>query len=126
MYKLLFIHPDQKLIQLYRQLLAQHFLIDSAQDGLAGLRRIRFYRPEVIISDYHLPKLSGLSLLKFVRQQPHLISTPFIFLSNHPDVESALAFGANDWVPQKLASPEMLLDKIYQHLKLNVKLLNRS
>lgn len=126
MYKVLFIHPDQKLIQLYRPLLAQHFLVDSTHDGLAGLRLIRINRPEVIISDYQLPKLSGLSLLKFVRQQPRLISTPFIFFSNHPDVESALACGANDWLRLKFTSPEMLVDKIYQHLKLNIKLLNQS
>lgn len=115
----LFIHPDQKLFQLYQPHLSQHFFLDSAQDGLRGLRKIKTNKPHLVVSDYQLPWLSGLSLLKFVRQNRRLAGMPFIFLTDHPSAHDALSFGANDWIVKKTAHPDMLIEKIYHHLKQN-------
>lgn len=114
---ILFIHPDVKLTRLYEPMLARHFAFDSAHDGLTGLRKIRLIQPRVIISDYQLPFLSGLALLRFVRRSPQLGSTPFIFFSDHHVVPDALSLGANDWINSSFSSPELLINKIYNHLK---------
>ncbi len=116
MHNILFIHPDVKLTRLYQPILTRHFVSDSAHDGLSGLRKIRLSKPGVVISDYHLPFLSGLALLKFVRSHHQLAMTPFIFLSDHPGVNQALGSGASDWLIPRESSPELLLNKIYQHL----------
>jgi|SRR3989344_550455 len=124
MYPLLFIHPDQKLVKIYESHLGRHFAFDSAHDGLSALRKIRLGPPHVIVSDFHLPYLSGLALLKFVRSTPFLAATPFIFLAGKGDIGQGLAFGANDWVNQMDSTPDFLLDKIAGHLKHNIRLLN--
>ena len=124
MYQLLFIHPDPKFVRIYENHFRGHFDFDSAHDGLAALRKIRLTRPAAIISDFHLPYLSGLSLLKFVRATPAMASTPFIFLAAKGDIVSAMEFGANDWIQQAEAHPDLLLAQVGNHLQRNIRLLN--
>jgi DNA-binding response OmpR family regulator len=119
MLKLLFANPDTKLTQIYNQRMQGHFLVDSVHDGLSALRSIKIHRPAIIVSEYHLPLLSGLALLRFVRTNQNMTGMPFIFLSNHDDNTEALSFGANDWLETKSSHPDFLLDRIYHHLKTN-------
>jgi len=119
MLKILFIHNDPKIIRIYEPHLLPHFSVDSAQNGLTALRKLRAAPPSLVLSDYHLPLLSGLSLLKFMRKNQKLALTPFIFLTNHPNVSDGLSFGANDWLNQAATHPDQVIEKIYHHLKLN-------
>lgn len=119
MTNVLFANADPKLIQLYHPYLTRHFFVDSANDGLTALRKLKLTRPNVIISDYQLPRLSGLGLLKFVRSQENLAATPFIFFTNRLNIREALSFAANDWLNLSLTTPDLLIEKIYYHLKLN-------
>lgn len=123
MHQLLFFHPDQKLVKIYERGLGEHFIFDSAHDGLSALRKIRLMKPKIIVSSYHLPRLSGTALLKFVRNHPTLSPVPFIFLSDHGDVSDALGQGASEWVALDTATPNLLIEKALTHLKLNVHLL---
>ncbi|MBX4191540.1 MAG: response regulator [Candidatus Doudnabacteria bacterium] len=119
MIRILFAHPDQKLSSLYSQRMQEHFNVDSVHDGLSALRRIRLQTPSIIISEYYLPLLSGITLLKFVRSNSNYSAVPFIFLTEHNDNTGALSLGANDWLDSHASHPNMLLDRIYHHLKLN-------
>lgn len=113
---ILFIHPDDKIIGLYGKYLTPQFSVDSAQDGLMGLRKIKANRPRVIISEYNLPYLSGLSLLKFVRQHKEMFATPFIFLTNDDMPDQALGMGASAWLNQREHGPEALLRQLINHV----------
>lgn len=111
MIPILFIHSDPVLVKLYQTHFNSHFVFDSAYDGLAAIRKIRLNKPKIVVSDYTLPKLSGLGVLKFLRQHPELYPTPFIFLTNHHDTQSGLNHGANGWLKQSDTAPEDL----FQH-----------
>ena len=73
------------------------------------LRQLEAFRPEVILSDYSLPGLSGEDALKITRQRyPHV---PFVFLSGALGEEAAVELirrGATDYVlkdrPARLAT----------------------
>jgi len=119
MIKILLAHSDPKLIDLYKPFLSRHFEVDSASQGLAALRKIQVTSPSLIVSDYHLPLLSGLTLLKFVRNHSVLGAIPFMFLTNHSNPHQALSFGANDWLAPNTTTPNLLVEKIYHQLKLN-------
>jgi DNA-binding response OmpR family regulator len=117
MLPILFIHADPVLSRMYQTHFSPHFAFDSATDGLTGLRKIRANKPKAIISDYNLPKLSGLAVLKFVRSHPELHATPFIFLTNHHDVQSALGHGASGWFNQLDTLPEEVLEHALKTLR---------
>jgi len=119
MLRVLFVHSDPKLIDLYRSRLSRHFLVDSAANGLLALRRLKLKPPGLIVSSYRLPLLSGLSLLKYVRNESGLVRTPFMFLADDHPVDDALSFGASDWLPLSSTTPDLLISKIYYHVKHN-------
>jgi phosphoserine phosphatase RsbU/P len=117
---ILLIHPDQKLMGIYQRHLKPHFMVDSAHDGLTGLRMIKDRRPRVIVSDVNLPYMSGLALLSFVRNHPEMFATPFLFLTDAPMPEEALGLGASGWLTQSEHGPEQLLPHIFQHYNLKI------
>lgn len=119
MIKILFAHQDPKLSQIYTRPIQNHFAVDLVGDGLTALRKIRIIRPAIVISDYQLPILSGLALLRFMRSNEDYWATPFVFLSDHEDNREALSHGANDWLEIKSTHPDFLLNRIYHHLKTN-------
>jgi CheY-like chemotaxis protein len=113
---ILFIHPDRKLAGIYQNHLSNHFTIDSAHDGLTGLRKIKITRPKMIISDYQLPYMSGLALLQFVRKHPEMFATPFLFLTHSAMPDEALGMGATAWLKQSEYGPEQLLRQVLREL----------
>jgi DNA-binding response OmpR family regulator len=121
MQKLLFIHPEPKLVGVYKRHLSNYFSFDSAFDGLQGLRMIQTFKPQIILSDYHLPNVTGTALLQFVRQDRDLHSTPFIFLSHSKPVSDVLGLGANDWIVISETNPDLVISKCFDHLKLAFK-----
>ena len=118
MIKVLFAHADPKLTDLYQPRLASHFNVDSAQDGLTALRKFKLNRPGLVVTDYHLPLLSGIALLKFARSN-NSAPIPFIFLTSALHTDHALGLGANDWLDLASATPDLLVERIYGQLKLH-------
>lgn len=119
MIKVLIVHPDQKITGIYQPKLAAHFSLDSASDGLTALRKLKLSSPNLIVSDFNLPLLSGTTLLKFIRSDSRFAHLPFLFLTDHTDPQHALSFGANDWLSLNQTTPNLLIERIYYHLKLN-------
>jgi DNA-binding NtrC family response regulator len=102
------LHIDDDIDLLY---IARHFLelggrikvdiVSSAMEGLEYLRRRRF---DVIVSDYEMPEMTGIDLLKNLKTLGD--TTPFIILTGRGDEVSieAIKCGA-DFCIQKGGSP---------------------
>jgi CheY-like chemotaxis protein len=60
------------------------YQVELASDGEEGLRLARETRPDVIVLDMMLPKLSGLDVLRALKQDPATESIPVIALSGLP------------------------------------------
>jgi len=58
-----------------------------SENGQSALRRALADPPDMIIADDDLPELSGLELLKAVRQHPKLKDVPFILISQEMEQE---------------------------------------
>ncbi|HTL39708.1 MAG TPA: response regulator [Methylomirabilota bacterium] len=119
MNKIFFAHQDPKITSLYEDSLVPYFTFDSAHDGLSAIRKIRLFQPDLIVSDYHLPLLSGLTILKYIRSHPTLYPIPFLFLTDHDDANTALNFGANEWIDRRTIAPPDLINRIFYHIKIN-------
>jgi DNA-binding NarL/FixJ family response regulator len=124
MVNLLFIHPDNKVAALYQEKLGKHFVFDSAQDGLTALRKMKIVQPHIMVSEWGLPMLSGLGLLKAVRKSPSFHHIGFFFISDEEYISHALSHGANGWLKYSEASPDALSDIIWKHLRVNRHILN--
>jgi CheY-like chemotaxis protein len=55
----------------------------EASDGMEGLRVARAHRPQLIISDILMPTMDGYGLVRSLRADPALRTTPVIFYTAH-------------------------------------------
>jgi CheY-like chemotaxis protein len=78
-------------------------IIENGKDALVTLSELAEakIKPKLILLDLNLPGLSGLDLVKKIREMPFLRYTPVIFFStsdNPKDVKASLEFGANAYL----------------------------
>ena len=75
--------------------------IREAADGEIALRDIITKPAHLIISDYNMPNLDGLGLLRAVRAHPPTAKTAFIMLTGRADrelVQRAVQYGVNNYL----------------------------
>src|SRR5689334_21533278 len=73
----------------------------TAADGAQGFELIERERPDAILTDVTMPKMSGLELADAVRARPELAHIPIIFLSasaQRMQLEEGLRHGATAYV----------------------------
>lgn len=76
------------------------------KDGTEAMVKLQQFaesktKPKLILLDLNLPGLSGLDLLKFIKDIPYLKSIPVILFStsdNPDDVKKSIEFGANAYL----------------------------
>lgn len=57
------------------------FVVVTARDGQEALEMAQADRPDLIITDYHMPQLSGLELCQRLKQDPATTGIPAIMLT---------------------------------------------
>jgi two-component system, chemotaxis family, chemotaxis protein CheY len=82
--------------------------VSYAGDGEEALKLMMTSPCHMIISDFNMPKLDGLQLLKAIRSYPPTHRTPFIILSGRGDrelVQKAAALGVNNYLVKPITVP---------------------
>ncbi len=80
----------------------------SAKDGLEAWEYIKEYKPDIVITDIRMPRMSGLELIKECRS--HDMKTMFIILSGYDDfayAQTAIRYGARAYVLKPLKIEEL-------------------
>lgn len=94
--------------------------IDFASDGLEALSKLESApQTDLLILDFHLPKLSGEEVLKKLRQDPRFDNMPVIILTGESSAdiqERLLGLGADDFV-EKGAAPEIFLARLKAQMR---------
>jgi DNA-binding response OmpR family regulator len=57
------------------------FKVITAQDGAEALELAQQQKPDLLITDYHMPQLSGLELCQRLKQDPATAQIPAIMLT---------------------------------------------
>ena len=57
------------------------FIVITARDGQEALEMAQSEKPHLIITDYHMPQLSGLELCQRLKQDPATSAIPAIMLT---------------------------------------------
>jgi PAS domain S-box-containing protein len=101
-------------------LLAPYYSVEAVADGEEALAAIARDPPDLVLSDVMMPRIGGFALLKAVRADESLRSTPLILLSARAGEESrieGLAAGADDYLAKPFSARE-LTARISAHLEL--------
>jgi two-component system, chemotaxis family, chemotaxis protein CheY len=91
------------MIRIIRNLLKQLGFenIDDASDGSAALNKMRGKRYGLVISDWNMEPMTGYDLLREVRADPNLATTPFIMITAESKTENVIAAkkaGVNNYI----------------------------
>ncbi|BAY25327.1 multi-component transcriptional regulator, winged helix family protein [Calothrix sp. NIES-2100] len=116
--KILLIEDDTLLSQALAELLsANHYNIDLAHNGKTGLDLAIAVEYDLILLDWLIPQLDGISLCRQLRSQGY--QTPILLLSAkncNADIVAGLDAGADDYVI-KPYDPDALLARIRSLLR---------
>ncbi|MDG2521023.1 response regulator [Caulobacter segnis] len=88
----------------------------EAADGEEALKLVVAKPVNLIISDFNMPKMDGLALLRAVRAHPPISKTAFIMLTGRADrelVQRAVQFGVNNYLVKPF-TVQVLREKIEQ------------
>ena len=85
--------------------------VDEEADGEAGLAAAVESRPDVVLVDWMMPRLSGVEVCAALREDPRLRATAVIMLTakaQEPDIERAFAAGADDYIVKPFSARELV------------------
>ena len=94
---------------------SDHFELLSAEDGAQTLATARERKPELILLDINMPRMSGLEVCRLLKADPTTAHIKIVMLTaSGSDDDRARAFeaAADDYFVKPF-SPIALLDKVY-------------
>lgn len=95
--------------------------VDEAEDGVDGLNKLKNGDFDFVVSDWNMPNMDGLDMLKSIRKDSDLASLPVLMVTAEAKKENIIAAaqaGANGYVvkPFTAATLDEKLTKIFDKL----------
>lgn len=114
--KILVVDDFTTMRKVVRNLLKQggYENVVEAEDGVSALRTIKSQKIDFIISDWNMPNMTGLELLKAVRADAELSATPFLMVTAEAlqdNVIAAVKAGVSNYIVKPFTA-EVLSEKI--------------
>lgn len=118
--KILIVEDDRFLSSIIKSRMEHDgFVVDQAFDGDEGVQKMTSFKPDLVILDIIMPKMSGFELLERIVADPELAAIPVIVASNlgqEGDIEKARSLGAADYYVKARTSIDDLENMIKNHL----------
>src|ERR1039457_516139 len=78
---ILHVEDDALIVQIYRPALVRAgFSVEVAEDGLIASKMLFKAKPDLVVLDLLMPKLTGAEVIKFIRSTQALKTVPVIIL----------------------------------------------
>ncbi|MTI86614.1 MAG: response regulator [Balneolaceae bacterium] len=104
-YKVLVIDDDEPIHIITKNLLGKEFTTLHARDVQEAIDILSEKNVNLVLSDIHMPGISGLEFLESLRLDEHKKKIPVLIMTNLPTVEKeqkALKLGAADFIKKEL------------------------
>ncbi len=101
---ILVIDDDEPIHFMTRNLLGKEFSLLHARDSQEAINILSEHSVNLILSDIHMPGLTGLELLESIRDDKEKSKIPVLIMTNLPTVEKeqkALHLGAADFIKKE-------------------------
>lgn len=118
--KILLVEDDDNLAGVYTtRLEAEGFVARRVVNGEDALATALEFRPDLILLDVMMPRVSGFDVLDILRNTPETINTRIIMLtalSQEADKQRANALGVDDYLVKSQVVIADVIDRIKYHL----------
>ena len=121
--KILLVEDDIGLASVYKaRLEAEGFQVEHCSDGEAALSTAIKFRPDLIILDVMMPKISGFDVLDILHNTPETMNIKVVLLtalSQPKDIEKAKQLGADDYMVKSQVVIADVIERIKHHLSMD-------
>jgi len=110
--RLLVIEDNPAMRRFITEALSENFQVETASDGEDGLAKALAMRPDLILTDYMMPRMGARQLLAEVGHRPELAGVPVVVLTARADPElcaDLLREGARDYLVKPFSVAELRL-----------------
>ena len=118
--KILLIDDEKDILEfLSYNLIKAGYKIDQAENGDEGLKKLKTFKPDLIIVDVMMPVLDGIEFCSIVRSNPQHENIMIVFLTARSEDYTqivALETGADDFISKPI-KPKLLITKINSLIK---------
>lgn len=118
--KILLVEDDEVLASVYRaRLEMEDFEVMEVHDGEQALSAALKYRPDLMILDAMMPKISGFDVLDILRNTPETMNLQIIMLtalSQESDRERAEKLGVDEYLVKSQVMISDVIEKVREHL----------
>ena len=118
--KILVIDDHPEIVRLIARLLAPLHDIITASNGEEGLQKVHDEKPDLVVSDVMMPKMSGFQLVERIRADPATARLPVLLLTARADGHDrvrGLRRGASDYLVKPFLPEELKarVDNLLRH-----------
>lgn len=120
--KILVVDDEQYIRDLYVEFFTNEgFEVDSAVDGVEGLKKLQIGGFNLVLLDVMMPQLDGVEVLEQLAQNPPKSPNgPIVILTNltyEGVAKDALQKGAVDYIVKADVNPGQLMEKLQKYLQ---------
>jgi len=110
--KILVVDDEEEVRKLISDFLSSEgYQIYTASNGKEALKIISEKEPDIVLIDYMMPELDGISLCKTIKNNPDTIDMGVILITGINDMETrlkGLSAGADDFLNKPIFFPELI------------------
>jgi len=118
--KLLVVDDEPDILEFLKyNLEANNYIVETAQDGISALKKLKSFTPSLIILDIMMPRLNGVETCEKIRKDSTLNDVIILFLSARSEEFTQVACydaGADDFI-EKPIKIKLIIKKIEILLK---------
>ncbi|MBM3257969.1 MAG: response regulator [Candidatus Nealsonbacteria bacterium] len=116
MKQILLVEDDPFLIDIYSTKLKDSgFSVEVASDGEQALEKVKAKKPDLVLLDIVLPKISGWEILRKIKSEADLKNLKIIILSNlgqKEEVEKGMDLGVLKYLIKAHYTPSQVVEEI--------------
>lgn len=120
MAKILIVDDDQTIRLVLRTYLTKDgHTLEMAVDGMEALEKVPVFKPELILLDINMPRMSGFEVLKRLKEDPATSGIPvFIMtaLGQEVNIQRGYQLGAEEYItkPSNIAHLKLRINKFFE------------
>jgi DNA-binding response OmpR family regulator len=116
----LVVDDEDSIREIYRRELQTHgFQVTSAADGEEGLLKAGEATPDIILLDIMLPKMSGIDVLKALKENQLTKNIPVLLLTNLGEetiIKEGFELGADGYLLKVSYTPAQVVEEVTKFL----------
>lgn len=111
-YRILIVDDDPHMSELYSTILqGANMVTMEVNNPLMAMSHLSTFKPDLILTDMHMPGCNGMELAKTIRQVGSSFSIPIIFLSSETDTEKqfhAMRMGGDEFLTKPIKAEHLI------------------